>query len=61
MQRGVQRAGADAMTVAGELLGDPGAVDLTFSGVMEHVQLHGPTIERAHGSQATGDASLAVR
>ena len=49
------------MTVAGELLGDPGAVDLTFSGVMEHVQLHGPTIERAHGSQATGDASLVVR
>ena len=48
------------MTVSRELLGDPRAVDLAFSGVMEHVQLHGATVERAHGSQATGVASVMV-
>ena len=37
------------MTVPPELLGDPGSVDLTFSGVMQHVQLHGAAVERSHG------------
>ena len=48
------------MTVARELLCDPGAVDFAFSGVMEHVQLHGAAVERAHASQATGVAPVAV-
>ncbi len=46
------------MTVPRKLLGDPGAVDLALSGVMEHVQLHGAAVERAHASQATGVAPI---
>ena len=48
------------MAVSRELLGDPGAVDLALGGVMEHVQLHGAAVERAHGCQATGVASVVV-
>ena len=48
------------MTVARELVRDPGAVDLAFSGVMEHVQLHGAAVKRAHASQATGGAPVVV-
>src|SRR6266513_1797745 len=41
VQRGVQGAGTDSMTVSGELFRDPGSVDFALGSMVEHVQLHG--------------------
>lgn len=60
VQRGIQRAGTDAMTVSSELLGDPGAVDLVFGGVVQDVQLDGATVEGTHRRQATGLVSVVM-
>jgi glycerate-2-kinase len=48
VQRGVQRAGTDAVTVSGELPGDPRSVDLSFRSVVQHVYLHGAAVKGAH-------------
>jgi hypothetical protein len=49
MQRRIQRPGTDVVTVSSQLLGDPGAVDLSLGGVMQDVQLDGAAIEGTHG------------
>src|SRR6266702_509351 len=48
VQGRVQRAGADVMTVPGQLFGDPGPVDFTPGSMVEHVQLDSTAVERAH-------------
>src|SRR5690242_9783643 len=49
VQRRVQGAGADAVTMPGQLLGDPCSVDLVLRRVVQHVELDGTAVERAHG------------
>src|SRR5438067_2375767 len=45
VQRGVQGAGTDSMTVSGELFRDPGPVDFALGSMVEHVQLHSTAVE----------------
>ena len=49
VQGGIQRARADAVAVAGQLLGEPCAVDLALRSVMQDVQPHRASLELAHG------------
>jgi hypothetical protein len=49
VQRRVQGAGADAVTVSGQLFRDPCSVDLVIRRVVQHMELDGTAVERAHG------------
>jgi hypothetical protein len=46
--------------VPGELARHPGAVDLTFGGVVEDVELDGPAEELAHRAISNTDIGIRV-
>jgi hypothetical protein len=45
VQRRVQGAGADAVTMLGQLFRDPCSVDLVFGRVVQHMELDGTAVE----------------
>ena len=45
MQGGIEGAGADVIAVAGQLGGQPGAVDVVFGGVVQDVQPDRPALK----------------